>query len=1067
VTSSEPSKVVICRGALATERRLLEEVSRLAPASPEELDPPLRIIVPSRSLRLHLLRRLVEERGAVAGVVVQTLGGAAREVRERAGDERTPRPAGFELVVRRLAAGEPILASELDDLDDGYGAVLGAVRDLTDAGFGPGLEDGVLEQIDELGRSVPRSNRKRAAALVRVAARALEAAELIGTYPNTASYRLAAEALATTGREALPSRALLVHGFADLTGVAADLLTEILRVCGSAVLLDRVPDPAAHHADDAGNAFLGRFEVRLGGLAKEIDADDPAAPAVRLAEAPDIEAEARWVTEAVRAELDDGATPESVGVVTRQIGTLALPLRRQFRRLGVPFSGIATSVPGGRIRRKARRLADLLRRGGDAELELWVEVTDDLADEVALLLGLRVLSLTRLRDLAALRPDHPKLVRGVPLPLDPGVVDASGGTSSEGAAPRLTSSRVAPAIERAHTLLGVLEGWPAKAPASDHLAQTERLLGALGWRLDAGHGAEVAGAAADLAAELPETLSVESVEWNSELVRRLDGLGEIPIGGRGGGVQLLSVTEARARTFDRLFVCGLDRGVFPRQVVDDAMLPDAVRGRLAGVVLPEMPVKARSADEERYLFAQLMSAAPKIALSWHLSSGGKRAAPSPFVDRLRAGDSELPVGSVRPLWAPSAGGGPRPVYEHAVCAAAATGSVDVPLLSMAIAEGRGGVEPAWSAVPPERLATSRAEVVATLEAGDGTPSVGPWFGFVGNGTAPGDKVWITHLEAVAACPWRAFVERRLGVRPLPDPHLGLPDPDHRLVGNVVHEVLERIVSGPKRQRLTLEKALTNDPADVVWPSDRDLDRLLADAADKVAFDEGLGGFGLARLLEARARPILAVAREVEWSGGCTVAGVLSAEIEGELVHQATGRVIGFRADRLDAGPCATDYKSGRPMSTAVRESTRAGHLLKHVRRGRVLQAVAYALAASGGVGRYLYLRPDIGDAPDEARMLEAKGDDPDLTAAFDQAVGVIDAAMAAGAAFPRVKEPERKDLKTDHCTYCQVVEACRRDDSAFTRLLVELMNGEGGDPVPALESARDLWWLGVEREEES
>ena len=94
VINSEASKVILCRGALATERRLLVEVDRLATRDLDDLGAPVRIIVPSRSLRLHLMRRLVRKRGAVAGVVIQTMGGLAREIMERVGFAHSGRGGG-------------------------------------------------------------------------------------------------------------------------------------------------------------------------------------------------------------------------------------------------------------------------------------------------------------------------------------------------------------------------------------------------------------------------------------------------------------------------------------------------------------------------------------------------------------------------------------------------------------------------------------------------------------------------------------------------------------------------------------------------------------------------------------------------------------------------------------------------------------------------------------------------------------------------------------------------------------------------------------------------------------
>jgi hypothetical protein len=133
----------------------------------------------------------------------------------------------------------------------------------------------------------------------------------------------------------------------------------------------------------------------------------------------------------------------------------------------------------------------------------------------------------------------------------------------------------------------------------------------------------------------------------------------------------------------------------------------------------------------------------------------------------------------------------------------------------------------------------------------------------------------------------------------------------------------------------------------------------------------------------------------------------------------------------------------------------------------VLQAVAYALAGPSdtGIGRYVYLAPEIGDAPPECRTLEAAASDQNLRSAFWEAVSAIEGGMEEGVAFPRVQEADGR--KAEHCRFCQVSEGCRWDDSKFRERLVELLEVEGAIDDPALAAARRLWWLGVETDVES
>jgi len=1065
--SDEPrSRVITCSGARAAERRLLEEVDRLSVSVAEDLALPLRIVVPSRSLRHHLVRTIARHRGGVAGLQVQTLYGLAMEVLAGA-DLPAPRGnAGFEVLVRRLAAAQPLLRSTLGELVDGYDAVIGAVRDLLDAGFQPGNEEGVIERLDEVAGEVATERIERARALVRLAAEVLDRTDELGVWRSTQAMQIAEDRMHVQGPEALPARAVLVHGFADVTGVAADLLAALVRVHGAVVILDRPPDPAEPSREDLGGAFLSRLDERLTHLDHVADSSSDDPPEIRLAEAPDIESEARWIAERTRTLIDSGVEPEDIGVVSRSLEGLVNPLRRHFRRLGIPFSGCGATVPGAGLRRRLSRLADLLRTTDGTNVDLWIEARGEEQGQTELLLGLRVLGLLRVVDVARLIADGVP-AKGVTLPIAFTEEDENdGGDRKRGVLP-------ASALERAATdagrLIKVFGRWPENARALLHRRRTIEVVDAINWDADSPERERARECVDALCRELPSDLEVARNEWLKLVADRLQRAGEVALGGRGAGVQVLTVVEARARTFKRLLVGGVSRGVFPRVVHEDPMLPEAVRARLAADVLPEMPVKGRSADEERYLFAQLLSSSPAVELSWHLYGTDGTLTPSPFVDRLGLREDVGDPAPVPQLWpVEDSSRRLRPAYELAVLAAPRVDREGLEtLLGAAISEDLVGECEKHQTIAFDKLATARADVLAAVEPTPEGDQPGPWFGFSGAvGRRADSPMWVTRIEATGTCPWRAFVQQRLGIFPLPDPHLGLPGVDGMLVGQVVHGVLESIVLSVLGENPgNLEGALASPPVEVPWPSPGLFDELLREQAARVARREGLATIGMAPLLEARARQFLDTARAVEWGADGTLTGVLATEVEGTVTVKGVERPVAFRADRVDlggVGPELVDYKASKPVSTAKKPETRQSHLLVKIARGRLLQAAAYAGAVGAdGSGRYLYLKPE--DRWDEEmRNVVVCGDDEELVEPFEVAVRTIAEGRARGIVFPRVEEADGKTA--EHCSYCRVAEACRRDDTGFRRRLVRWMQREAETDDPGQETARALWWLGVERD---
>lgn len=1097
-----PGRVLIAQGARAAERMLLERLDSLLEETrkdPALLVRPVRIVVPSRSLRLHLSAAIVRRRGkSAAGVILQTLFGFASEVLEHAGE---PAPQGsplLEAFSQRAARAEPALRRGLEDLVDGYGTVSGTIRDLLDAGLEPVHADVAEEALASDGPQVAsRAEVERARALVRAAARAegwMREHDL-GRVANL--LRRVTEIVEADPDRALPFRSILIHGFADATGVATDLIQALLSKCSAWLVLDHPPRPEDLDAEAAGveRAFPARFLERLilAARVEPMKGERPVPPRLEAVEAVGCEAEVREVARRVRVLLDGGARPEALGVVAREWSPYRHALRRHFGRLGIPFSGVGETGGLDPAGRRAQAFVELLRQGEAVPSDRWLDSMATLPGGSRSLVDLRLafyaLGAGRLRGVTELRLEEVLRQGGYPLPIRQGLKTARAGDEEEleeegrdewregeGHADRrrVDGEILEAAVKAAGQVLERLVVWPDEVPVADHLARLRSLLQQeLGWQLDSDDARPVTAALERIEREAPPDLVLSTGELRLLLEDLLDGAGAAPLGGQGGGVQVLSVTEARARTFDHLFLIGLNRDVFPRVVREDALLPDELR-RVLQRVLPDVPVKRAGFDEERYLFAQLLSAGISVTLTWQAGDDdGKPLAPSPLVERLR---DRAEVAKAPSLWALPAAGpllGPRTAAEHAVMA-----GLHAPrrwwgrVLPLALEESLGGEDRKGL----EALAASRLAVLEEMDPDLRTPEgravrsrPGPYFGYVGRmePMAEGDprrrQLFVTLLENLAACPWQAFLSRLLRLEPTPDPVGALPGIDPLLLGNTVHAVLERIVraagglpagvDGPVGDRL---------PLAVGWPREEVLSRFLNEEAERLLREEGVFLAGLARALAKRARPFLDAAREADW-GRDTVA-VAGVEEQGFVkVADSRGRTypVAFKADRVDRTGGVrlwTDYKTGKPISLAQREDVRRRHFLDRVRKGSHLQAVAYLLGSQeASLGRYLFLRPDLDGEQREHAV--SRGDEELIRAFENTAASVLDA-WSAGAFFPRVVDPNGRD-EPGRCGFCSVAEACLRGDSGARLRLFEWSERASEAPGSSLaeEALLRVWRL--------
>lgn len=1059
-------------GPRLVEAALLDRIDAFAArveGDPALLAAPLRVVVPSRSLRDHVIAAALAARGRpLVGVLVEPLFGLALEVLARsrvAAGAASPAPRVSRplaaLEVERRIASHPALARALEGVRGGAASVASTVDDLLDAGFERQHADAFDDALNELAGGAFAAPVERARAIGRLALE-LRAALAGQGFAHRSDVLLGAAGALRAHPRLLPASEVVVHGFAEATGAATDLLAALAEALPLTLLLDEPPEPGGDGAPDPASRFAHRLRDALAKhAAPEIVSAAPASAGELAAVAPDElleargrEGEVRAVAARIRALLDSDPSlaPERIGVVARQPGGYARHVRTHFARLGIPFSGVAMRVPAGVRARRAAAIGALLEQRESCPVDRWLDALafesgDGDGDASAALpraeladarLALRVLGAARLSDVAALAAATSR----VELPVRRGVAvqsaddegDATGAADGENVesdaeemtehvSPRrsVSAERIAHWIERAKACSGWLAAWRDGASADAHAALLRELVTAqLGWT------EEHADALAAFARDLPGGLALSRDEVCALASASVEGaLASEALGGAGGGVAVLSAMEARARTFSHLFVLGLERGVFPRVVREDALLPDALRRPLARDVLPDLPIKATGHDEERYLFAQLAAASANVVLcAASESDDGKRRVRSAFLDRLLG--SASPPARV-PVAAP---------YEAPRGDAAHTARTQRTPRDWAIAAGASGDRAAWKSMlataladgggsarsDAPSLAAARARIVDELAPALPRAELGPYLGCVGALVDASDprrrSRHVTSLERTARCGWQSFLERLLHLEVPPDPIDRFPELDALRVGSVVHTLLERALASGS------------------WPGERRLEELALSTARAALEGEGRGYDGLARVLAERARAAVARARELL---GDQALDVLGVEVAGSVAVGSARESfeLGFRADlveRASEGVRLVDFKTGKSFLDVKSAEHRAQKLANRIARGLALQAQAYALGAVevGGArleaasGRYVFLGIDPGKSSQHVVDV-ARGDSNSevLEAAFARAAAALEQCWRTGVFAPRLS---RRAATSNPCDRCELRDACSKGD---------------------------------------
>jgi ATP-dependent helicase/nuclease subunit B len=567
---------------------------------------PLAVIAPSKRLADRLKELALEAvPEGVAGVRFFNLFSFARALYDEAA------PAGFTLllddlvperllraILKRHFAEEPYLSRA----SIAPGALLGALHELKAGDVDPakalvalaeeelGLEDaGKLAEILSLYKRYNDELRRRKlherSDVIRTAVERAPRSALLGSFTQ-----------------------VLYYGFYDLDQNQLDLLREVRRRVPCTVFFPYLETPGYAYAKE----FLETVMVPMADEVQRLRDEAPPHRAVRFATSG--AHDEVWAVAKEIVRLSDAGVPyDQIGVVARTLDPYLPLIDSVFREHKIPFQSSGQHKLGRDPRVKAARLLftldsfdradllDLLRspvvreKGGDRELwdlasrhmgighgadewrrRLGACAGKDYAHDIGSRAGGKKFVLPRAE--VDLFWGAVKALLDAPPPPSVGWKDYA-----EWALDRYrTFLDPDPRIESAIGSLSALEGFALEEP-------------------------------------------------REALLDVLSGLSE-PAGGA-GGVRVYDAMAARGCSFRALMLIGMNERVFPRFILQDAFIRDAVRSRIEHRLGNRMPLKLKGYDEERLLFTLLQGSAPEIVYVHQRSDEkGKLKIPSSFLD---------------------------------------------------------------------------------------------------------------------------------------------------------------------------------------------------------------------------------------------------------------------------------------------------------------------------------------------------------------------------------------------------------------------------------------------------
>jgi ATP-dependent helicase/nuclease subunit B len=496
------------------------------------------------------------------------------------------------------------------------------------------------------------------------------------------------------------------------------------------------------------------------------------------------------------------------------------------------------------------------------------------------------------------------------------------------------------------------------------------------------------------------------------------------------GVMVLNATAARGLAFRALFILGMNEGVFPRTIREDAFLRDRDREVLERDLGYKVNPKLAAFDEEKLLFTLLVGAArERLYCSYQRSDeDGRVLAPSWYVEELK----RALQGNGRPSETISI---PRSITEKAATPPFDRQDLLLPA-ELAIRLTLQAQDPTAlievSAAPMLNLYKQGRKVVGEVDQSsdrllgyDGMVDKfdSYWNHFSERGLSP------TALETYARCPFQFFARHVLGLEPLdrPEEILG-PSPAE--FGEIGHEILKSFYRALIDAGYFAGKAANMDMETTLQAVAA---RAFADFEENHPIGYPLAWVNLKDGLIQLLRQVTAQdLSELNQSGFAPVnleAGV-TARLPADWPEPLNGLAIRGRIDRIDRNDTAIrviDYK----FKFGAKPATQDTNLLRAALRGERLQPPFYYMLAERWAEEQHFKPPRPAIEADFYYIAQRWAEGPLLSTSYGKAglTDQIGAATKQTIAYlvDGVRQGRFFLNRGEYCGHCEAAAICRKN----------------------------------------